>query len=767
MRNHRKGKQVTMGAHAIRVALVTNIPAPYRLPVYDSLATDPQIQLKVYFCSGREPDRKWDLRESSFEQHHLFERYISYNGRFIHINPDVWGGLRLFRPEVVITTGFNPTHLIAYLYSRVHGARHIAMTDGTFESEKKLSGLHRWLRRRVYAGSQAFIGASDGAFELYKSYSIDAKRIFKSHLCANNTAFFNTSPVEKRFDFIFCGRFVAIKNPLFAIEVACQVAKRLGRRVSIVFVGSGEMEAEMHAAADAAADDVVAVFAGFARQEMLPQLYGSARIFLFPTQWDPWGVVANEACAAGLPVLIAPVAGSARELVRDGKNGYVLPLVLQQWTDAAARLLSDGNLYKSMSARSRELVQEYSYENAAAGIVNAVRMSLGHEGQHPLSTVERPRVVIIQRRLTHYRVPLFELMSDLLAKRGIDLIVAYGDPTPAEQVKADSGSLAGGVHLPTRYFLNGRLCWQNAWGVIQGADLVVVTQENKLLFNHLLMSGKQRFQLAFWGHGRNFQATGSNALSEILKRWIAKRADWWFAYTETSAAVVREAGFDASKITVLNNAVDTAEMAAMRQNVTPAKLDRLQSELCVQGDSVGIFVGSLYSEKRVEFMLDAASAIHARLPEFEFLVVGSGPQQALVENFCLQNTWAKYLGVRKGQDKVDAMALAKVMINPGLVGLGILDSFVCGVPMLTTDCGLHSPEIVYLENGANGLMTANTADAYVSAVVALLADDEALARLQQGCQASATTYTVENMARNFADGVMRCLAAPIYRGQKC
>jgi len=40
-----------------RVAVVTNIPAPYRLPVYDALAAEPDIDLTVIYCSGREPDR--------------------------------------------------------------------------------------------------------------------------------------------------------------------------------------------------------------------------------------------------------------------------------------------------------------------------------------------------------------------------------------------------------------------------------------------------------------------------------------------------------------------------------------------------------------------------------------------------------------------------------------------------------------------------------------------------------------------------------------
>jgi glycosyltransferase involved in cell wall biosynthesis len=118
---------------------------------------------------------------------------------------------------------------------------------------------------------------------------------------------------------------------------------------------------------------VESCFAGFARQDQLPQLYRSAKILLFPTQADVWGVVANEACASGLPVLVSPFAGSAGELIRDGENGFVLPLDIQQWTDAGVRLLSDADLYSSMSASGRALVQEYSFENAATGITNAIR----------------------------------------------------------------------------------------------------------------------------------------------------------------------------------------------------------------------------------------------------------------------------------------------------------------------------------------------------------------------------------------------------------
>jgi glycosyltransferase involved in cell wall biosynthesis len=357
----------------IRVVLITNIPTPYRIPIYEIISEEPDIEFQVVFCSGREPDRAWDLQNGGFRQVFLKESFIRVRGRFIHANSGVWPTLRAFKPDVVVTTGFNPTHLIAFAYACRYGAKHIAMTDGTLASEAKLAWIHRVVRRIVFARTAGFVGASNGSLKLYCSYGVPDPLIFKSHLCTDNARFAAEREVEKRFDLIFCGRFVEIKNPLFALQVARKVAYTLGHKVSMVFVGSGEMEDEMRAAASQAANEVECSFPGFALQRDLPQWYCRSRVFLFPTQWEPWGVVVNEACAAGLPVVISPTAGSADELVLHGDNGYVLPLNVDQWVDAIVKLLSDEALYSRMAKRSTEIVKEYSYLNAARGLANACR----------------------------------------------------------------------------------------------------------------------------------------------------------------------------------------------------------------------------------------------------------------------------------------------------------------------------------------------------------------------------------------------------------
>ena len=382
----------------------------------------------------------------------------------------------------------------------------------------------------------------------------------------------------------------------------------------------------------------------------------------------------------------------------------------------------------------------------------------------PLPASRPPRILVVQRYLTHYRLPFFEALRQTLAERGCELDLAYGDGTPDETAKGDEGDLPWATKLPTtRYLASEYACWQPFGRQLAKADLVVMTAENKLLYNLVVQLFERRARAVLWGHGANLQGE-HDSLRERFKRKVALRADWWLAYTEFSRPLILEAGFPADRITVLDNAVDTRDMLAMRASVTPDATAALRTKWGLSADGpVGISVGSIYSEKRIEFMLDAATRVREQVPGFQFVVVGAGVQRGLVEAFCRKHAWAHYAGVLMGQQKIDAMALSSVMLNPGLVGLGILDSFVCEVPMVTTDCGLHSPEIAYLASGVNGLVTPNTMEDFVAAVTDMLRNPARHALLAQGCRDSAAKYTVENMARNFADGTQACLAAPMRR----
>ena len=127
------------------------------------------------------------------------------------------------------------------------------------------------------------------------------------------------------------------------------------------------------------------------------------------------------------------------------------------------------------------------------------------------------------------------------------------------------GELAWGSRLTvTRYFAGGHVCWQPFSEQLARADMVVMTAENKLLYNLYVQLFERRARVALWGHGANLQGD-PNSLRERFKRRVALRADWWLAYTEYSRPLILQCGFPQDRITVLNNAVDTRDMAAMRR----------------------------------------------------------------------------------------------------------------------------------------------------------------------------------------------------------
>jgi glycosyltransferase involved in cell wall biosynthesis len=174
---------------------------------------------------------------------------------------------------------------------------------------------------------------------------------------------------------------------------------------------------------------------------------------------------------------------------------------------------------------------------------------------------------------------------------------------------------------------------------------------------------------------------------------------------------------------------------------------------------IGLYCGSLYHDKQIEFLLDAAQRIKTKIPCFHLFVVGGGKLEPLVEQVARQTDWIHFVGPQFGAEKAAYFRLASFFLNPGMVGLSILDAFCAGLPMLTTDYFGHSPEIDYLEPGVNGICSHFELEAYAAMVANLCLDSSQLARLQEGARRSGERYTLEAMVANFRDGICQCLAS--------
>jgi glycosyltransferase involved in cell wall biosynthesis len=371
------------------------------------------------------------------------------------------------------------------------------------------------------------------------------------------------------------------------------------------------------------------------------------------------------------------------------------------------------------------------------------------------------QVLIIQTLIKKYRVPFFERLHSALLSDGIRLTVAYGDPPRKELYKRDNVSLPAEFGIKTRniWFCTDKILYQPLFGAARKADLVIAEQASKHLINYYLitLSRLKVNKFAYWGHGRN-RHSNKYGLSERIKRALVNKVDWWFAYTNGTAEYLKTCGVPNEIITTVQNSVDTDTFKKQLEAVTSQDLQRAKVLLGIgQNAQIGLYCGALYEHKKLDFLLDSAKLIKREVPDFELIIMGGGPEANLIHNCAMKTPWLHYLGPRFGRDKCIYFKMSKVFLNPGLVGLAILDSFAAKLPLITTDIPVHSPEIDYLKNGTNGVMTRYDVFEYAQAVVKLFKQPHILNNMAIEASRFSSNYSIENMVDNFKKGILRCL----------
>jgi glycosyltransferase involved in cell wall biosynthesis len=376
------------------------------------------------------------------------------------------------------------------------------------------------------------------------------------------------------------------------------------------------------------------------------------------------------------------------------------------------------------------------------------------------------KAVICQYRLLHYRIGLFERLRAVCASRGIELYVVHGQASRREALKKDEGFLPWAHKVENWFWEVGSrdLVWQRIPSAeLRDADLVVVMQENRILSNYPLLLSQlwSPRQVAYWGHGVNFQSDAPTGLREKWKHLLLKRVSWWFAYTQISVDILRRAGFPQERVTCLDNAIDNVSFARDLASVSDEDIQKIREEIDAPiGAPVGLFCGSLYPEKRLDYMIAAADQIHAALPGFRLVVVGDGPSAGVICAAAASRPWLKWAGVCKSLEKAAWFRIADILINPGLVGLHILDSFCSGTPIVTTAEARHAPEIAYLRDGVNGLIVSGKPEQYANAIISLFGNRSRLESVKRAALQDAQRYTLDNMVNRFADGIERCIWTP-------
>lgn len=376
-----------------RVVILTEIIAPYRIPVFNALANHEGIDLKVIFLSETDPTlRQWRVYkdEIRFPYEVLPSwRFRAGRSHFL-LNAGLSASLKTFSPEAIICGGYNYiASWQALMWARHRGVRFILWSESNARDARGQRKPVEFLKANFRKRCARFVVPGKSAFEYLRLLGAPAESIFTAPNAVDNSFFAtqaeevkrNPAASRERFGLprrfiLFGGRLVPQKGVFDLLQAYAKLESGLRAEVGLVFAGDGASKEELEQQAKRISPGVVC-FPGFAQREDMAGLYALAEALVLPTHSDPWGLVVNEAMACGLPIIVNSVAGCSADLVEDGWNGYVVPpRDLDKLSWAINSLVRQPELQQTMSARSLERIQNYSPEACADGLA-AVAISAG------------------------------------------------------------------------------------------------------------------------------------------------------------------------------------------------------------------------------------------------------------------------------------------------------------------------------------------------------------------------------------------------------
>ena len=173
---------------------------------------------------------------------------------------------------------------------------------------------------------------------------------------------------------LFCAKLQPWKRPQDLLEA---FAEAKVRDSYLVFAGEGPLRERLESRARVLAVADRVRFLGFVNQSGLPSVYRTCNILVLPSEYEPFGVVVNEAMLCGLPAIVSDRVGARYDLVEEGKTGFVFPCGDTKALSYALRgLLSDRERLAQLGQTARQRMEKWSPRQNLDAFVTAVERAV-------------------------------------------------------------------------------------------------------------------------------------------------------------------------------------------------------------------------------------------------------------------------------------------------------------------------------------------------------------------------------------------------------
>lgn len=385
-----------------RILFIAAHPVQYAAPLFRKMAQHPNLDILVAYCSLQGAISALD---TEFNQKILWDIPLLDGYSWVEVAPStqrtgLGGSVKKMGEElwklthtkdldaIVIYTGY---HQFSFWLSLVAAkTKKIPILFGTDAHEFSARDKKSWkqtLKRRllpiIFGLADAVIVPSTGGVRFVQGMGIPLQRIHLTPYVVDNewwisqAAQVNRSLVRQQWNIpeeawvvLYCAKLQPWKRPEDLLHA---FAKAAIDNAYLVLAGDGPLRTQLEIAAKNLKVLDKVRFLGFVNQSQLPSVYGSSDVFVLPSDYEPFGVVVNEAMLCGCPVIVSDRVGAGYDLIQQGETGYIYPTRNVQ---ALAQVLTDLFITPDQLKRVKENAQRriltWSYQENISALITAL-----------------------------------------------------------------------------------------------------------------------------------------------------------------------------------------------------------------------------------------------------------------------------------------------------------------------------------------------------------------------------------------------------------
>jgi glycosyltransferase involved in cell wall biosynthesis len=387
-----------------RVAFVTNVLAHYRLPCFSSLAGKLREHIAFFFLTENMSHRGYVVSKDMGNLPATWLKGLKWHrppNDDRHLNNITQ--IAKSRNDVIVMGGWDePTYLLLWLWAITSRQKVLFWIEST--AYDTYNGPHRkvkeYYKRLLLRNAAGCSVPGKRAFEYCSTLGMSESKIFVAPN-ATDRAYFSSQADRLRphrneirgklgiegIALVFVGRLVEEhKNVSTLINAFGKLASR-GESINLIVVGDGPDRVGY--------ESIVAehriprvYFLGELNHDQLCEVYSAADILVLPSSSEAWGFVLNEGMEFGLPLVVSEAVGAGPDLVHPGENGFVFPVGdSDKLAEMLSLLVRDDSLRERMGKASKKIIQDFTPEAWASGMVKAIEAVTGKTVNSPLSVV--------------------------------------------------------------------------------------------------------------------------------------------------------------------------------------------------------------------------------------------------------------------------------------------------------------------------------------------------------------------------------------------